>query len=381
MKIGVIVPGFSADESDWCIPALLNFVRELSKGHEVHVFALRYPHRQGSYSVHGATVHALGGANVGGLGRAPLLMRALARIAGAQQHRRFDLLHGMWADEPGFLAVVAGRLWGIPAVSSLMGGELVGLGDIGYGGQFSHTNRWLTRLALQGSKRVTVGSSYLYGLAAHHLPGERLQRVPLGVDIGLFSPAGERSTALVKGGVKLLHVASLVPVKDQRTLLQALARVVRDVPDVHLHVVGDGPLRPDLEQAAGEQGLMPHLTFHGGVSHEQLPAYYRAADLCVLSSRYESQGMVILEAAACGRATVGTAVGLLPELEHAAGVVPVGNGCALGEAILSVLQEPARLQEMGMRARAYVASTYALERTMAEMLRLYAEVMGKRNAN
>ncbi|MBC8075600.1 MAG: hypothetical protein H7Y32_05945, partial [Chloroflexales bacterium] len=60
MRIALIVPGFSADERDWCIPALLNLARALARGHTVQVFALRYPHRQGPYQVHNVPVYALG---------------------------------------------------------------------------------------------------------------------------------------------------------------------------------------------------------------------------------------------------------------------------------------------------------------------------------
>ena len=56
MKIGLVVPGFSADEQDWCIPALLDYVRVLAQQAEVHVFTLRWPERGGTYSVYGATV-------------------------------------------------------------------------------------------------------------------------------------------------------------------------------------------------------------------------------------------------------------------------------------------------------------------------------------
>lgn len=187
MRIALLTPGFSADESDWCIPALLDLVRVLTRERDVHVFTLRYPYRRAVYPVYGATVHALGGATAGGLRRLPLLARALAAIA--RQHRRapFDVLHGLWADEPGFLAVLAGRLLGAPTVVSLLGGELVGFADIDYGGQLSRVNRWLTGQALRRAQRVTVGSATLHALAAGLVNADRLATLPLGVDTALFT--------------------------------------------------------------------------------------------------------------------------------------------------------------------------------------------------
>lgn len=375
MRLGLIVPGFSASEDDWCIPALLNLVRELAQRHEVHVFTLRYPHRRGTYPVYGATVQAFGGATIAGPGRFPLLVQALVSIVNQHRRRPFDVLHGLWADEPGFLAVIAGRLLGVPAVVSLLGGELVSLPDIGYGGQLSRVNRWLIRVALHGAAYVTVGSSYLCRLAHPYVIPQRLRLVPLGVDTEMFRPAPKpiNPTRLLEGEVKLLHVASLVPVKDQETLLQAFSHIAgEESTRVHLHIVGDGLLRRDLERLAASLGLAKHVTFHGAVPHEQMPVYYRAADLCVLSSRYESQGMVILEAGACARTIVGTAVGLLPDLVPAAQVVPVGDAQALGDALLPLVRDVGQRIEMGQAARAQVEAGYSLSHTVDVLSTLYA---------
>jgi glycosyltransferase involved in cell wall biosynthesis len=374
VRIALITPGFSADERDWCIPVLLNLVRELAREHEVHVFTLRYPHRRAVYRVHGATVHAFGGALATGTGRLPLLSAALASIVRQGHHRPFDVLHALWADEPGFLAAVAGRLLGAPAVVSLLGGELVGLPDIGYGVQLSPVGRWLVRIALGAAAKVTVGSTYLQRLAQPRVAADRLLVMPLGVDTRLFYPTSKpvNPAPLAEGKLKLLNVASLVPVKDQATLLRALSRVVSRVPGVHLHIVGAGPLRRELECLAEGLGVAPHVTFHGAVPHDRLPDWYRAADLCVLSSRFESQGMVALEAAACARPTVGTAVGLLPDLVPATWTVPVGDDRALAEVLCTTLQDPRSRATMGQASLEAVRDGYTLEATVRRLSALYS---------
>ncbi|HEX9923379.1 MAG TPA: glycosyltransferase [Anaerolineae bacterium] len=370
------MPGFSADEEDWCIPVLLNLVRELARRHEVHIFTLRYPPHSGTYEVYGATVHAFGGGTTAGFQRLPLLGWALITILGQAHRHSFDILHGFWADEPGFLAVTAGRLGRIPAMVSLSGGELIGLPDIGYGSQLSRLNRHLIRLALSRAAYVTVGSNYMYRLARPQVGSDRLVLMPLGVDTVLFHPNGKGAnpSPLIEGTIKLLHVASLASVKDQITLLRALAMVVRSMPEVHLHITGEGSLRCDLEKLAEAFDVRTFVTFHGVVPHDRLPDYYRAADLCVLSSRHESQAMVILEAAACARATVGTAVGILPDLEQAGRTVPVGDAPALARAIMCLLRHPAKRAAMGHTARSLIENSYSLKDTVAMLQRLYAEL-------
>ncbi|MCS7311671.1 MAG: hypothetical protein NZ742_01965 [Acidobacteria bacterium] len=98
-----------------------------------------------------------------------------------RQVRRWapDVFYALWADEPGFLAVPVGRRLGTPTVVSVMGGELVALPDIRYGGQLSRVSRWLVRVALRDATRVTVGSQTVYRQAEAWVPPERLLRLPL----------------------------------------------------------------------------------------------------------------------------------------------------------------------------------------------------------
>lgn len=375
MRIGLITPGFSAGESDWCIPALLDLVRELSSRHDVYVLTLRYPHQRRAYQVFGATVNSLGGATSGGFHRLPLLTRGLAALRQAHRQAPFDVLHGLWADEPGFLAVSAGRLLGVPAVVSLLGGELVALPEIGYGGQLSRSNRWLAGQALRRAQAVTTGSELLRVIAAPYVGRGQLTVQPLGVDTLLFCPAQpdpvSESVLGLAGEFKLLHVASLVPIKDQVTLLRSVALVARQHPGVHLHVLGAGPLRAFLNTEAQELNLSEHVTFHGDVSHDRLPDFYRAADLFVLSSRYESQSLVVLEAAACGCPAVGTAVGILPELLPPEHLASVGDPAALAAAVGRLLEQPQRLVDAGIAAYRLATSRYSLGQTAPGFEALY----------
>jgi glycosyltransferase involved in cell wall biosynthesis len=374
VRIGLIVPGFSASEADWCIPALLDLVRALGQAHQVYVYALRYPHRAGRYTVYGAQVHAFGGALASGVGRAPLLARALAAIVAEARRERLDVLHAFWADEPGLLAVTAGRLLGIPAIVSVAGGELVGLPEIGYGGQLSRTNRWMTRRALYAARWVTVGSALLARMAAGPTDPMPLRIVPLGVDTSLFTPAGRADQKLRGSGAgRLLHVASLLPVKDQATLLRAFAQVAAERPDAVLTIAGDGPLRQDLEARAGTLGLSARVRFLGAVAHDCLPDLYRSADLCLLSSHYESQSLAVLEAAACGTPVVGTAVGVMPELAPADCVVAVGDAGALAAAVSRLLDEDDRRHALGRAQADAVRQQYGLEQTVARLVALYDE--------
>lgn len=373
MRLALLTPGFSASEDDPCIPALLDLVRALAADDDVTVFTLRYPHTRRPYGVHGARVIPFGGAQVRGPRRLPLYARALAGVV----RRRFDVLHAFWAHEPGFLAGLAGRLTRTPVVVSVCGGELVDLPDIDYGGARSAANRFLVRRALAWADRAIAGSEYQRRLLEPHVDAGRLRVQPFGVDLGRFSPGPPRPDARPRldGDPRLLHVASLVPVKDQATLLRAFAVVASRLPGARLHLVGEGELRGTLEALAAELGVATRVRFHGAVPHGDLPDVYRQADLCVLSSRSENIAMVALEAAACGRPTVGTAVGVLPDLGGAGRTVPPGDPRALGELVAGVLADRETLAAMARESLARARSELGLEASVARLRHLYRELL------
>lgn len=375
MKIGLVVPGFSADVEDWCIPALRDLVQRLASSDQVRVVSVRYPGRAGRYRLFGAEIIALGGGPRQGRRSLPVWGGVLRTLAAEHRRDRFDLLHAFWANETGALTALAGRVLGIPSVMSLAGGEMVGLRDIGYGGQLVRTERWKARTAMALARLVTAGSRYLLDLAARKAPGGvsgKLRLAPLGVDLNLFHPG---HTATAQPQLRLVHVGSLVPVKDQGTLLQALARMRAGGLPVRLEVAGRGPMEGRLRKLAEQLGLEDAVTFVGEVPHHELPRFCQGASLCVQSSRHEAQGMAVLEAAALGIPLVGTGVGVLPELAPDAAVsVPARDHDAMAEAAAQLLGDPDRLAGTGEAARRRVESEFELGRAARRFRDIYSEI-------
>lgn len=378
MQIGLVVPGFSADSSDWCIPALRDLVSELAPTDDLWILALRYPAPARSYFVFGASVHALGG-GIRRRGQAAVLWgSALTAIATQHRLRRFDVLHAFWADETGAIAAIAGRVLGVPTIVSIAGGELVGFRDISYGSQLSLGGRAKVDLSLRLASVVTGGSRYVLDLATARLrdrTGSPVRQMPLGVDVRRFSPP-DRSDSAVRGSpARLFHAASLVPVKDQQTLFRAAKRLQDSGASFTLDVAGDGPLSESLRATSDELGLSSTVRFLGSVPHDQIPAHYGAATAFVLTSRHEAQCLAALEAAACGIPVVGTRVGVLPELAPAARtVVPVGDDRALADALARVLSDDLARVAASESALAKVESDFRLDRCAEAFRALYRKL-------
>jgi glycosyltransferase involved in cell wall biosynthesis len=129
----------------------------------------------------------------------------------------------------------------------------------------------------------------------------------MGVDlVNEFRPVPE----IKRNDKRLIFVGRLVEKKGVSVLLEAMAQVIKTVPDAELLIVGDGPLRNKLEQKAKELGLGDHVQFLGSVPHHQLPELYSSAGIAVVPSIIDSSGdqeglgLVIVEAIGCGCAVI-----------------------------------------------------------------------------
>lgn len=368
MRIGILLPGFSSHPDDWAIPVQQNLARELASTDDVRVIALRYPHHRTPYTLDGAAVYPLGAGQVRGVGRLRLWSDALRLIRKLHRQQAFDVLHAMWADETGLVAAWAGRLLGIPVVVSVLGGELVGLREIDYGLQRSRFSRWIVGQAL-GADRVIVPGAYIYELidqAGYRVPASKIVKLTLGVDAERFVPATTPADPH-----RLIHVGSLVPVKDQVTLLRAFALLD---PRTTLDILGTGTEQPTLSALCAELNIADHVRFLGAVAHPDLPQHYQQASIAILSSRHEAGALTTLEAAACGLPVVSTDVGIVRDYPSIGITVPVGDAPALAHAIQMLLDDPARRQALAQSARATIERELTIQHTTAALRALYADL-------
>jgi len=379
MRIGLVVTGgVDASARERVVPTLLWLVERLARRHEVHVFALHHYRDPRAYPLLGATVHDLG--RVGG---PPGLrrVRLRARLAAAvEAHGPFDVLHAYWGMPAGVVSTHVGRRFGVPVVVTLDSGELVALDDIGYGLQRRWIDRRAIAAAIPAASRITVATDYMARMPA--LDGVRVDVVPLGIDTHDF-PAPERAEG---PPWRLLRVASLNRVKDYPMLLRAFAAILARLPDVHLDIVGEDTLNGSVQALGRALGIDAHVSFHGFQPTEALAAFYARAHVHVVSSRHEAAGVVMLEAATAGVPTVGTAVGYAADwssrdpvraTDERAVAVPVGDAGALADAVIALLQDPARRKRIGDAARAW-AIEHDAEWTARTFERLYAEITSAR---
>lgn len=142
-------------------------------------------------------------------------------------------------------------------------------------------------------------------LRSHGVEPRDERIIPAGIDVARFRPLDDpfakRGELGVAGKRVLMHVGRISFEKHIDDIVRALARFDDDVV---LVVVGDGPARRDVESTVDDLGLRDRVVFTGFVDRNELPGLYNCADVCISCSRFETQGLSIMEAMACRKPVV-----------------------------------------------------------------------------
>jgi len=272
-----------------------------------------------------------------------------------------------WHRLPLVQLALAARRRGIPAIAR---------GDSPGGRRRGVARRLLLRAWLRlFAAFLVVGEANRAFYRELGVPPERLFDCPHFVDnrrfaAGAVAGGAIREEARRRWGAGpnepvLLFCGKLIPEKNVEELLEASALLGRDT-RFRLVVVGDGPLRADLERRAAALGLEVH--WEGFRNQSELPATYAAADLLVLPSRSESWGLVVNEALACGLpAVTSDQVGCVPDLVlpgETGEVYPAGDPAALAARLRGLANDPERRRALGRRGQELVATRYSVERAV-----------------
>jgi glycosyltransferase involved in cell wall biosynthesis len=156
------------------------------------------------------------------------------------------------------------------------------------------------------------------------------------------------------GGITFLYVGRLAVEKGMHLLADAFSRAAARLPRARLMVVGDGPLRETILQAAGRGGWAERLEMTGGLDRDRTRRKMRAADAFILPSRFESMSYTLLEAMACGLPCIAADVGGNRDLieDGKTGLlVPAGDPTALGEAMIRLAKSAALRNHLGKAGR------------------------------
>lgn len=280
-----------------------------------------------------------------------LALGAHARRIGA------GYIHAHHAESPTTVAMVAARVAGVPFGFTAHGSDV-------------HTHPLLLAPKIRAASVVVAASDFIRAALVEWAPQEaakvRVVRCPVPLD--RFPAPAERASS---GPLRLLHVGRLDEVKDQPTLIAAMALAAARGLDFELRIVGEGPRRRELEEAIATTGLADRVQLLGGMVNDQVVPLYQWAQAFVMSSRIEGLPVVLVEALSAGLPVVATDVGGISELvrEGVEGfLVPPGDPGALAEAVMR-LDDVERRRALGRSGaeRARVHDLYEVARRLLSL--------------
>jgi glycosyltransferase involved in cell wall biosynthesis len=370
MKIALTTDSFIEGKGgiSTAVAALARSLRQ--RGHQVIVYTAADPsHKNSDLDVVG--FRALRYERFPG-GRAPL-----APIALTQELADFnpDIIHNHSMATMGIQSLATSSLLGVPIVGTchvFLAGFLKYAPISLEGIPFSEEAAWkFTTVFFNRFPHVTTPSEAMrLALISHglHVP---VSAISNGVDTQLFSDK-KISKSINEHQLTLLHTGRLSYEKQVDVVIRAFARLLPDHPKTQLIIVGEGPEQPILCALVANLGISKSVEFAGFVSHDQLPVICSEADVFVTASSIETQGLVVLEAMACGLPVVGVNALAIPDLvkhDRNGLLVPPDDEVSLADAISRLLNEPYLRQAMGRKSR-----ELALSHSMSEIANSYESI-------
>ncbi len=199
------------------------------------------------------------------------------------------------------------------------------------------------------------------------------------VNLRLFYPIDRNSELAKHEDLRIIFVGRLIPVKGISMLLEAISRVIHDFP-LEFVIVGDGPLRPDLERQVTERNLRKAVTFTGDLPLDAVADLMRTADVLCLPSVRESGGAVLLEAMACGVPVAAVDYGGPAELVDEevgrllSSLSPEHLVSDLARLIRDLFNDPVKWRDRGLAGRQRVEERYAWDAKIDEALEIYRQL-------
>lgn len=289
--------------------------------------------------------------------RGVLAFRKYVRDHGIRLVHSFDVPTNVFgvaaARLTGLRPIVASQLWFLDTISR----------------QF-----WqLHRLSLRFADAVLVNSDAVRRQLLSENAGlaDRIHVSHNGVETNVFSP-GERWDSAPGSAVVIGAVCALRPEKRLDLLIDAFARVQKQIGGVELLIVGSGEMLPGLERQSTDLGIRDHCIFQPARS--DVVPWMRGIDVFVVCSDSESFPNALLEAMACGCCVIGSNVGGIPELIHdgQSGLLfERGNASELAERLTSVVSDAELRNRLSRNAAKRACEQFSMEAAVARMERLY----------
>jgi len=212
------------------------------------------------------------------------------------------------------------------------------------------------------------------------IDSEKISVIPNGVDTDLFRPdPNNNKQSNQSNAITILWVGRFVRGKGVEYLIQAAKILVKEVPDLKILLVGDGPSKGKIKGLIEKFNLKKNVIIKENVPNENMPEVYQKSDIFVLPSLNEGVPKTLLEAMACGIPVIISEFPHLEELIKNAGLTfPKGDVHALADKIMRLIRDRELAKELGNNGRNKIVEGHSWGNTVLKTTELYEEVAGRK---
>ncbi len=361
----------------------LSAVGQQQQGHEVVLLTGPSPGREGKLLQHAAVPEFE-------MAETPFLVRELSPLTDLKAYfelkkffceRKFDVVH-THSSKAGIIGRLAARDAGVPVVVHTIHGLAFGRYETAFRNLIYRTAE---RMAAKASDRIFAVARSMVDqcLECGIAPEEKFRVVYSGMDMESFLNAAPDSELRKSLGIKenvpvIATLARLFKMKGYEFVLPAAVEILKKYPDTQFLIIGDGPLRNELEEKLQQLGIAGNFHFAGLIPPGKVPEYLALADILWHLSLREGLPRSVVQALACGKPAVGFALDGTPEVieDRVTGILArPENVSDVVTGTSELLEHPASARKMGETGRERVRGQFDWRRMADILLKEYTEIL------
>lgn len=290
------------------------------------------------------------------------------------RREQIDLIHSHWIIPQGFVGAMVRLCTRIPHVTSIHGT------DIHFIHKFSMIYP-LTKILDHYTNAITFNSRYTCRLFREIVPIKKKHRI---IPMGIYADDYTHNTEInVSSKKRVLFIGRLIELKGISYLIQAIKIIDSYDSNIGLSIVGDGPIKSELEKLAKDLNISSKVNFYGYINRESLYSVYKSADVFVLPTitiygQTEGLGVVLLEAMASGVPVIGSNTGGITDIieDGVNGLlVPEGDPQALADAIIRILENPDLAERFRKAGLETVRDRFSWDVITDQFVEVYQEIL------
>ena len=301
--------------------------------------------------------------------------------------KNVDLCHAHYTFYLSFLSAIICKILKKPLVITLHG-----MGTLDSSVKGSILRKIFRYFSFKLASKVIATSNEMAGIAQRYLPVSKIVVIPNGVDTSYFKPKNENSQKNSK--ITVLSMRRLNPKNGVQYLIESIPLIIKEIKNIEFWIAGKEKLENFLRKRVKELGIERYVKFLGEVPNEKTLYYYQKADIVVFPSSAESTSIACLEAMACKKVIVASALkvyqemlgngerGILVKLfdrefsdYNAPLFLPKEKIKLLAKAIVEIARDPEKRKKLGKKAREYVVSYYDWKILISKIEKVYFELL------